>query len=92
MKLYLLEVRVDRPDTPDPWSDYLQSGLLRAIVVRAEDEDEARQLARTARHAGVDNVLRTYPGFAPWRDPLFTSCVELSPDGPQAVLFTSYLH
>ena len=92
MKLYLLEVRNDRPDTPDPWSDYPHSGLLWAIVVRADDEDAARRLARTARHAGVDNVLRMYPGFDPWRNPMFTSCVELTPDGPQAVLFTTYLH
>ena len=92
MKLYYLAVRDDRPDTPDPWSDYPQSGLLWAIVVRADDEDTARRLARTARYAGVDNVLRMYPGFDPWRNPLFTSCVELTQEGPQAVLFTTYLH
>ncbi len=49
MKLYLLEVRDDHPDTPDPWSDYPQSGLLWAIVVRAADEEAARHLARTDR-------------------------------------------
>ncbi len=92
MQLYYLAVRDDRPDTPDPWSDYPQSGLLWAIVVRAADADAARRLARTARHAGVDNVLRLYPGFDPWCDPLFTSCVELPPDGPQAVVLTTYLH
>lgn len=88
MKLWLLEPIGDGDEDykDTPWEIWYDSVF--GFVIRAETEQEARQIADS--QAGDENK-RWLPGGAqttihPWLDPEQSTCVELLPDGEPGVI------
>lgn len=83
-KLWLL-----RPQKPilwplsNPWNDY---DTVDGFVIRAETEQEARQLAQ--RNAGTEcgSVDPEHGTIPAWTDKRYSSCVELHDDGDTEIV------
>lgn len=94
MKLWLL--RPIDPNAPgdNPWRPWYDK--LFGVVVRADTKQKARMEA--AKTAGEERFYPwTDPGRGglprrrnPWRDPKLSSCVELTVDGPVAVIIKDF--
>lgn len=86
MKLWLLRPKPDIPEENDPWEPWYDKAF--GFVVRAESEERARTLANDSggNETGeiTTNVYRM--GGDPWLDPDFSTCVELTNVGVEAVI------
>lgn len=82
MTLWLLRPKPEeeRPGR-DPWN--LRWDCYYGFVVRAETEQEARNLADKRG----DESARGNP----WQDPAYTTCTPLSADGPAEVIMEDFL-
>lgn len=89
LKLWLLgirpEVYTEHPGE-HPWAH--PWGTAQGFVVRADDEAQARRLADS--YAGGETDEWHTPAH-PWLDPTYTTCVELTGDGPAEVILRDFL-
>jgi hypothetical protein len=91
MKLWLLcpVVELDKNDNPwEPWYDKAFG-----FIVRAETEDEARELAHSS--AGDENdgeflSVKIANTDQPWKDAKYSTCTELLPDGEAGVVMQDF--
>lgn len=81
MKLWLLRPVEDRPLSDDPWEPWYDKCF--GFVVRSETAEGARQYADA--DAGDENR-----GEAPWLDPTYTTCEELTPDGDAGIVMQDF--
>ena len=89
MKLYLLKPVADLPQPGpgktsvdgNPWSPWFDKAF--GFVVRAETEQEARNLAHGA--AGDENRHGS-----PWLEPKFSTCAELIPEGEIGIVVRDF--
>lgn len=80
MKLYLL--RPIHTNGDDPWEPWYDKAF--GFVVRAKDEKAAREFAHA--DAGDENRgeslrKKISDTIAPWREPKYSTCIELVPKG-----------
>lgn len=92
MKLWLLKPREDLSPKNNLWEPWYDKAF--GFVVRAESEDQARQLAN--KNAGDEKFeqLEGY-GASPgspnaWLDAKYSTCEELSADGKAEVIIRDY--
>ena len=93
MKLWLLRPREDvvarRTDNPwEPWFDKLFG-----LVVRAEDEAKAREIAQAGGSDEAGGYTWSATGWGQytmpaWTDPKYSTCEELTADGEEGVILT----
>jgi hypothetical protein len=91
MKLWLLRPvkTLDKGDNPwEPWYDKAFG-----FVVRAKDEQEARQFAH--EDAGRENRgtflgVKTANTASPWLDPAYSTCVVLTARGEKGVIIQDF--
>lgn len=81
MKLWILKAREDLPKRNDPWNTWHDTAC--GFVIRAETEADARGLAATSGDTGNE-------GPSAWTDPTFSTCEELTADGPAGVALCDY--
>ena len=91
MKLWILRPIDGLAGDDDPWEPWYDKAF--GFVVRAETEDEARELAHT--HAGAENngvflSRKTAKTNAPWKDAAYSTCVELLPDGDAGIVMIDF--
>ena len=87
MKLWILRPLDNLPGDDNPWEPWYDKAF--GFVVRAETEADARKLAH--ENAGDENrgeflqreIAKTK---SPWLDGRYSSCVELTADGPTEVI------
>ena len=80
MKLWLLRPLQPLPkDIKNPWKPWYDRAF--GFVVRAEYEDEAREIA--GKEAGAEN-----PGA--WLNSNLSTCIELTPDGPAEIVMQDF--
>jgi len=86
MKLFLLRPKPIQPDiVPNPWSPWFDKAF--GHVIRAPSEEAAREYAHNLD--GDENTeCSTIP--APWKDPEYSTCVELTPAGEPGVIITDF--
>lgn len=85
MKLWLLKpINGAAP----PWGGH---DMTYGVVVRAEDERAARQLARSQAGDEVRVDLTASANRDAWIDPALSNCVELLPEGGPGVIITNFL-
>ena len=99
MRLWLLRpVGYDDPaaslgkgEHDNPWTPWYNKAF--GFVVRAEDESSARKFAH--EDAGTEN-RGTFLGLdvaetdSPWLDPDYSTCEELSPEGPEGIVMRDF--
>ena len=91
MKLWILRPNEHLPDgTESPWEPWYDKAF--GFVVRAETEDEARQLANDEGGDECGPVTHTIyrTGGNPWLDPAFSTCEELTADGAPGVVIQDF--
>ncbi len=88
MKIWLLRPVKDLPKGDNPWERWYEKSF--GFVVRAMNEEDARELAH--KNAGNENdpefgatVLKS-----PWKNPKYSTCVELLADGEAGVVMNDY--
>ena len=79
MKLWILRPIEGLPEEDDPWEPWYDKAF--GFVVRAETEDEARELAHT--QAGDELV-------GAWKNSKYSTCVVLSPEGDAEVIMRDF--
>lgn len=98
MKLWLLKKRSDLPADDDPWNPPHDKN--HGLVVRAETEEIARQIAQVnaVDEKHIKKMRPGFPGemfvartFAAWTDGKYSTCVELSVDGEESVIIVDNL-
>ncbi|MFT4274540.1 MAG: hypothetical protein QM578_26420 [Pantoea sp.] len=81
MKLWLLKARAeDLPNDNNPWKNPYDKNF--SLVIRAESEDHARQLAQ--------DVAVDESHGSPWLYAKYSTCDELSRDGSEGVLLIDH--
>lgn len=85
MKLWLLKARKDLPNGDNPWepSDKYEEKSF-GSVVRAETEEQARQIAH--ERAGDEN----YGQLQPWLNSKYSECAELLQDGAAEMVLEDF--
>lgn len=82
MKLWILRARDEElPANDNPWCAEFDMNY--SMVIRAETENRARQLAH--EQTGHEN-----DDGEPWLDPKYTTCQELTADGGEEVVCVDY--
>lgn len=89
MKLWLLQPVEGLDMEDDPWEPWYDKAF--GFVVRAETEDEARELA----HAGAGDEeeffsRKTANTTHPWKDAKYSTCTELRTEGEAGVVIRDY--
>lgn len=82
MKLWLLEPLSDLEPGFSPWVPWYDKAF--GFVVRAETEEQARELAHA--QGGDENRAE----HEPWKNPLLSSCKELTAEGPAEVVIQDF--
>jgi hypothetical protein len=82
MKLWLLKRREDLLPGHDPWSPWFDKNL--GLVVRAETEQRAREIAEDA---GADE---SRDADKPWMDAACSTCNELHASGEEGVVIIDH--
>lgn len=77
MKIWLLKPRIKLPQE-NPWNPWYDKTF--GVVVRAETEESARLIA------GLGSKYEDM-GDA-WTNPNWSTCVELTPNGPEEVILS----
>lgn len=86
MKLWLLENNKDLAEGNNPWKPWYDKSF--AMIVRAETEEQARDIAN--EEAGDENnELDSVP--APWKDPSYSTCVELTAEGEAGLIIQEFM-
>lgn len=85
MKLWLLRALDNLPRDRDPWRE--AHGRVFGFVIRAETEEEARQIA--SWHRGAEDRSRWMDDPSVWQNPKLTTCTELMPDGDAGLVMRS---
>lgn len=86
MKLWLLRPVEGLPDSGNPWEPWYDKAF--GFVVRAQTESEAREIAH--QNSGDEKREANGPSEEPWRQPQFSTCVELTHDGPEGVVICDF--
>ena len=81
MKLWILRPAQNLDSADDPWEPWHNKVF--GFVVRAETETQAREMAQ--EHAGNEKYTSEGNTREPWKDPKYSSCVELLADGVAGV-------
>ena len=81
MALWLLTARRDLPDNSNPW--IFRYNKCFAMVIRAETETEARDLA--SKNAGDENRAASIEE-GPWRHEGFSRCQKIPETGEPSVI------
>lgn len=81
MKLWILEAREGLPNGDNPFNSSCE--IMDGIVVRAESEEQARQIAQI-----YDSNWRS--DCSPWINQKYTSCKELTSEGGEGCIIASY--
>lgn len=82
MKLWLLRPVEDLSEGDNPWKPWYDKAF--GFVIRAETEEEAREMAH---NKGGEEIVDT---ATPWKDPRYSTCVELLPAGPAGVVIEDF--
>ena len=82
MKLWLLKARKDLPSGDNPWFPWYDKNF--GFVVRAETEEQARQIAHES--AGDEN----YGQLQPWLNSKYSECAELLQDGAAEMVLEDF--
>jgi hypothetical protein len=82
MKLWLLRPAAEFEDGNNPWNPWYDKSF--GFVIRAETESEARELA----HANAGGEVFEWSNS--WKDAKYSTCVELSSEGPAEVVMEDY--
>lgn len=88
MKVWILKARDEElPDNDNPWEPWFDKNF--GLVVRAETETRARQLAQAE---ATDETYVDYTGrrLTPWLDAKYSTCVELTNEGDEGVLLIDH--
>ena len=88
MRLWVLDVvelELNLPTKDDPWG-YGWWDTARGFVVRAESEEQARELANA--QAGEENSK----GYKPWLESKYTTCEELTYEGEPGIVIRDYIN
>ena len=89
--LWLLRPRDFLPDDDNPWNPWYDKCF--GFVIRADSEEDARQIADVNSGSENDNTFlgRTVCNTSsPWMDPKYSSCTELSDIGPAKMIMRDY--
>ena len=86
MKLWLLRPVPGLKENDNPWEPWYNKAF--GFVVRAETEEKARSLANV--NAGEENRLIFSNTNKPWKDPNYSSCVELLSEGNTEVVMMDF--
>lgn len=93
MKIWLLRPRQDLKEDDNPWEPWYDKVF--GFVVRAETEQDARELTNSVDEVGFrfTGDERSLSGdFNPWTDPTYSTCVELTPEGePEIIIIDNRL-
>lgn len=87
MKLWLLRPVNDLPEGDNPWEPWYDKAF--GFVVRAETEEDARKVAdENSGDEKRGEFLREKIAntTAPWIDAKYSTCIELTADGPQEMI------
>jgi len=76
MKLWILKARAALPRDDNPWKPSHDKNF--GLVIRAESEDRARNLAQSVAADEAPN--------SPWLDAKYSTCDELLSEGNEGVL------
>ena len=92
MKLWILKARdEDLPRDDNPWEPWYDKNF--GLVVRADSEARARQLAQSEaadEKRGAFLGSKTSNTNAPWLDAKYSTCDELTSDGSEGVLLIDH--
>lgn len=88
MKLWLLKPRIDRPDNPDPWSQWWCRAW--GFVVRANTEKEARTIAQAGAEESGGLDVSCEGALKPWIKKKYVDCVEVSTEGKSQVILQHF--
>lgn len=91
MKLWLLRPNKNLNHDDDPWEPWYDKCF--GFVIRAEHESIARKIA--SYHGGDENdsyVIGDHEVInrKAWLDPKYSSCIELSVDGPAEIIINDF--
>lgn len=90
MKLYLIRPNEDLPKDDNPWEPWYDKAF--GFVVRAETEQQARRMAQD-NHGDENDVWgenSVTHCIEPWLKDKYTSCVEITQDGPAEMIIRDY--
>jgi len=92
MRLWLLENNKALSNNPcdpacklNPWHPWYDKAF--SMVIRAETEEQARGIAHI-QAGDENNELDSVP--APWKDPAYSTCVELTAEGEAGLIMREY--
>lgn len=79
------------PHGDNPWEPWYDKAF--GYVIRAETEDEAREIAHN--NAGDENrmellVVKISKTNYPWKDKRYSTCIELSVNGESELIMTDF--
>ena len=91
MKLWLLRPSANVAKGDDPWTPWYDKAF--GFIVRAETETAAREIAHA--YAGDENRgeflgKRITETYAPWKEAKYSTCVELSAEGPEGLMMMDF--
>ena len=91
MKLWILQPVESLPADDNPWNPWYDKAF--GFVVRAESEQQARELAQ--QQAGDEDrgkfmQQRIANTKTPWTDPKYSTCDELLADGEAGVVMRDF--
>lgn len=91
MKLWILTAKDALPQGDNPWEPWYDKAF--GFVVRASTEEEARAFAHGS--AGDENRgeflrMTTAQTKTPWKDPKYSDCEELLPEGTAGVIIRDF--
>lgn len=89
-KLWILFPREGLSKEDNPWKPWYDKVF--GVVVHAETEEEARRLANEegGDETGPRRNVHYQTGGDPWLDAHYSTCEELSLEGPSEVIMTDF--
>lgn len=93
MRLWILKARDGLSDGDDPWG-YSPFDKINGLVVRAESEERARNLAQASGKDEIRQILAQDAKESPvdtWLSPRYSTCEELPSDGDEGVILVDSL-
>lgn len=90
MRLWLLRPEEDLPENDSPWK--YEYDCMFGFVIRAENEDHARQIANAngGFEVEVGKTGNRPKKYDPWLYEEYSSCIELEPEGRDGVVIEDY--
>ena len=84
MKLWILRPIDGLAEDDNPWEPWYDKAF--GFIIRATNEDEARQFAH--KNAGGENRIANT--VIPWLDSKYTTCDELMPEGVPGLIIQDF--